>query len=91
MFSNQNLQKFCNNFYCKKCDYTTSRKSSYSDHLLSAKHQKSMVVNENLQKICTEYICDKCSKKYKDNSGLWRHKKNVLFQIIQKIIQIIQI
>jgi Txe/YoeB family toxin of Txe-Axe toxin-antitoxin module len=78
MFSNQNLQKICNNFYCEKCDYITSRKSSYNDHILSAKHQKSMVSNENLQKICNEYVCHNCSKKYKDNSGLWRHKKKCI-------------
>jgi Txe/YoeB family toxin of Txe-Axe toxin-antitoxin module len=75
MFSNQNLQKICTDFYCEKCDYSTSRKSSYTEHLMSAKHHKSMDGNENLQKICNEYICHKCSKKYKDNSGLWRHKK----------------
>jgi hypothetical protein len=34
-----------------------------------------MVGNENLPKICSEFICQNCSKKYKDNSGLWRHKK----------------
>jgi hypothetical protein len=34
-----------------------------------------MIGNENLPKICSEFICQNCSKKYKDNSGLWRHKK----------------
>jgi hypothetical protein len=34
-----------------------------------------MNVNQNLQKFCNEFICQKCNKKYKDNSGLWRHKK----------------
>ena len=75
MFSNQNLQNICAKYYCDICDYKTSRKSSYDEHLLSRKHQKAMVSNQNLQKMCNEYICQNCNKKYKDNSGLWRHKK----------------
>jgi len=75
MFSNQIMQKICNEYFCEVCDYKTVRKSSYDDHLLSRKHNKSMFVNQNLQKICNEFICQKCNKKYKDNSGLWRHKK----------------
>jgi hypothetical protein len=75
MDSNKILPKICSKFYCKNCDYGTRKKSSYDEHLLSAKHIKSMNSNENLPKICSEYICQNCSKKYKDNSGLWRHKK----------------
>jgi hypothetical protein len=75
MESNKILPKFCYKFYCEKCDYGTCKKSSYNDHLTSAKHLKSINGNEILPKICSEFICQKCSKKYKDNSGLWRHKK----------------
>jgi hypothetical protein len=75
MFSNNYLPKFCSKFYCNNCDYGTSKKSSYNDHLLSAKHQKSINGNDNSAKFCQDYICKKCDKKYKDNSGLWRHKK----------------
>ena len=75
MFSNEIMPKLCSNFYCEICDYGTSKKSSYDNHITSAKHTKSMVSNVILPKLCSEYICDKCSKKYKDNSGLWRHKK----------------
>ena len=75
MFSNDYLPKICSKFYCNNCDYGTSKKSSYSDHLLSAKHKKSIIGNDNSAKFCQDYICKKCDKKYKDNSGLWRHKK----------------
>ena len=75
MFSNEILPKFCFKYYCKNCDYKTSKKSSYNDHLLSKKHTKSIFVNQNLPKFCLNtFVCEKCSKKYKDNSGLWRHK-----------------
>ena len=75
MFSNENSAKICSKFYCEKCDYATSKKSSYSDHLLSAKHRKSTIVNEKSAKFCSKFYCDICNKTYKDNSGLWRHKK----------------
>jgi len=75
MFSNKILPEFCSRFYCEVCDYKTNKKSSYSDHLISTKHSKSIIGNQNLPKFCSEHICDNCNKKYKDNSGLWRHKK----------------
>jgi len=34
-----------------------------------------MVFNKNMQNNCSQYACSNCDKKYKDNSGLWRHKK----------------
>ncbi len=78
MDSNKNLPKFCSKFYCEICDYGTCKKSSYDDHLVSTKHAKSMIGNEILPKFCSEFICPNCSKKYKDNSGLWRHKKRCI-------------
>jgi hypothetical protein len=75
MFSNENLPAICFKYYCEKCDYGTSKKSSYDDHVSSTKHKKAMCFNENLPKICSNFVCKNCNKKYKDNSGLWRHKK----------------
>ena len=79
---NDFMPKLCSKFYCENCDYNTSKKSSYDNHLLSRKHKKSMVINDFMPKIndfmpkLCSYICDVCNKKYKDNSGLWRHKKS---------------
>ena len=78
MFSNNSLSKICQQFYCEKCDYATSKKSSYIDHLNSKKHNKSIISNEILPIFCHTFICTNCNKKYKDNSGLWRHKKTCL-------------
>jgi hypothetical protein len=75
MIGNKNLPEIRHRFYCKLCDYGTSKKSSYNDHILSSKHLKSMNVNENLPKFCSQFVCKNCDKIYKDNSGLWRHKK----------------
>jgi hypothetical protein len=82
MFVNPNPAKNCNKFFCKKCDFSTVRKSSYEEHLLTLKHQKSMFVNPNPAnpaKTCSDHICQFCQKSYKDNSGLWRHKKKCEF------------
>jgi len=78
MFSNPKLAKTCTEYFCASCYYTTERKSSYDMHLSTAKHQKSMVSNHiiaNIAKHCNQYVCQMCNKTYKDNSGLWRHKK----------------
>ena len=64
----------CPKYVCKKCDYKTSKKSSFNNHLKSDKHN-SMNVNKNNAQLCSKYICANCNKTYKDNSGLWRHKK----------------
>ena len=75
MFSNKNMPLLCPKFYCEKCDYGTSKKSSYNNHLNSNKHTKSMISNQIMPKLCSGFICNMCNKKYKDYSGLWRHNK----------------
>jgi hypothetical protein len=65
------------NFFCEKCDYTTSRKSQYDRHLLTAKHQKetmSPFSDDNVGQH-HNFICN-CGKEYKHRQGLWRHEKN---------------
>jgi hypothetical protein len=77
-------------FYCKNCDYGTCRKSSYDDHLLSAKHKKSRigdVLETNgdtiLPKICSSKLtCEKCNKEYASRNGLWKHKQKCINQTI---------
>ena len=75
MFVNPNPAKNGNKFFCENCNFATMRKSSYDDHVLTLKHQKSMFVNPKPAKTCKNNICQFCQKSYKDNSGLWRHKK----------------
>jgi hypothetical protein len=81
MFSNEKVGKSSTIFFrCEKCDYNTCKKFNYDKHILTAKHLNSMFSNENVAKVGGKenepYICNICNKIYKDNSGLWRHKKN---------------
>ena len=81
-----NKSKFCPKFYCEKCHYGTSKKSSYDDHLISKRHNNLISkrhnnlisINNILPKFCSGFICHICSKEYKDNSGLWRHNKKCI-------------
>ena len=85
MFSNENNPKLSLKFVCKNCDYRTSKKSNYNNHIRSAKHAKSMFSNENKPQLSHNYVCLLCSKEYKDNSGLWRHKKKCIASSNQEI------
>jgi hypothetical protein len=74
MFSNEKVAKSSTNiYYCDVCDYNTSKKYNYNKHNSTGKHKMAMFSNEKVAKSST-YNCE-CGKVYKDNSGLWRHKK----------------
>ena len=83
------MQKICKNNYCEKCDYSTLRKSSYNNHILSRKHILATTTDNTRQILCNKYACEVCNKEYKNRSGLWRHKK-VCFKTEEQI-QIIEL
>jgi hypothetical protein len=62
-------------FYCKLCDYICYKKQHYNQHLLTNKH-KTNEFNSVENKIVTKSFDCECGKKYKDRTGLWKHKKN---------------
>ena len=78
-FSNQNIAKNGDKYSCEKCDYYTSNLYDYKKHINTIKHKscdKSIFsMDENKKSQQHNFICENCNKKYKDNSGLWRHKK----------------
>jgi len=83
MISNKNMPVLCLKYYCANCDYGTSKKSSFNNHLNSVKHKKSIFSNQIMLKLCSKFICQSCNKEYKDNSGLWRHKKKCKIIILK--------
>jgi hypothetical protein len=73
--SSKKFQKYT----CEICCYETQRNSQYNRHLMTAKHKKnkndSKMVVKKFQKVPkSEYKCE-CGKKYKYDSGFYRHKK----------------
>jgi hypothetical protein len=67
-------------YVCESCDYCTSRKSQYERHVATNKHkqlQKSTKINNSVLESSTSFLCN-CGKKYKDRTGLWRHKKKCI-------------
>ncbi len=84
------MPKLCPRFFCKCCDYSTSKKSSYNNHLLSAKHKKSIIgdalvtnCDEIMPKLCQpKYTCEKCNKSYESRNGLWKHSKTCLNELV---------
>jgi hypothetical protein len=69
-------QKVAQTYYCEKCDYHTSKKSSFDKHNETKKHKVT------LSDVCHEvgdakvaYPCKNCDKVYYSRNGLWVHKK----------------
>ena len=79
----QKSLKIAKNYYCKCCDYSTCKKSDYSKHILTLKHEKrekdsKMVENgSHLSPNVAQYKCH-CGKIYKHDSGYYRHKKKCI-------------
>lgn len=78
----KNSQKVAQNFYCKICDYNTSKKTNYDKHIITHKHQRmtedyigGQKVAKSSQKVASLTFKCECGKKYKHRQGLWKHKK----------------
>jgi len=79
-------QKNRNIFECKSCNYLTSNKYDFTKHTETKKHiltclamvdgDLAMELSQKSQE--QKYICSTCNKGYKDNSGLWKHKKKCI-------------
>lgn len=77
----EKLLKVANKFVCEKCDYNTSKLSSYKKHLTTAKHLGKQKETEKLLKVADTYKCEYCSKLYHNRSSLWKHKQKCMYQL----------
>ena len=75
------MPKLCPRFSCSICDYHTSKKSSFDNHINSNKHKK--ITNDynggqNYAQIMpkgSDMLTCSCGKQYQHRQGLWKHKK----------------
>ena len=72
MIQNQVPKSSCK-YTCEKCDYYTNRKSQYTRHLQTKKHNDTNDTLNDTKKV-PNYKC-RCGKAYKYHTGLSRHKK----------------
>ena len=64
-----------NIFACQKCDFVCHKKSEWTRHISTRKHQTGdSLVTEVTTKNAT-LTCSNCQKVYKSRNGLWIHKK----------------
>ena len=69
--SEKNLAKY----YCDKCDFKCYQKGDWDRHIIRPKHTTNHDGNiKNIKKLEKTFVCD-CEKKFKTNSGLWKHKQ----------------
>ncbi len=102
-FGNQIMPKLCSSFYCKICDYTTSKKSTFINHNSSVKHKKmdletfgDQIMPKLCSKVGSNFYCKSCdyttSKKssFINHNLSTKHKKMDLEnQIMPKLCQTI--
>jgi len=83
----EKFQKGSKYFYCKKCDYSSNRKSQWIRHLSTTKHKMDNMDNpvDNPKSSKRIFLCH-CGKKYKYNTGLSKHKKKCV-SVMKETIQ----
>jgi len=71
-------------FNCEKCYYKCSKKSSWGQHLMTAKHQKA---NQKLINANEIFFCDFCNTTFKHQSSFCRHKKKCQIKYIENTVE----
>jgi hypothetical protein len=64
-----------NKYNCEFCDYICCKKSSWNQHILTAKHAKA---KNGLMQANKKYACNECNETFKHQSSYCRHKKKCI-------------
>ena len=68
-------EKNFSKYYCQTCDFKCSQKCDWNRHIQRQKHISNQSGNEmEIKKLEKTFFCN-CGKKFKTNSGLWKHKQ----------------
>ena len=69
------FNKIARNFTCEKCQYNTNKKSSFTKHIKTIKHNvTNSDVCHGVGDIKVAHVCKICQKVYGSRNGLWVHK-----------------
>jgi hypothetical protein len=72
-------------YECKNCLFITSKKTDYDRHILTQKHfVNNLATDGNIKNEEKCFCCEKCNKIYKDRTGLWKHKKVCIEEVINE-------
>jgi hypothetical protein len=71
ILGNENKSQNIYNYDCSCCNYYTTIKTNYLNHLSTEKHKKN--VNGESKQI--KYNCSQCKKEYLTYNALWKHNK----------------
>ena len=83
--SKNDSKKNADFYECKLCNFKCSKKSNYTKHLMTLKHNRHFLDSKKCQKMPHEkWVCD-CGKSYKFDTGYYRHKKKCNFGQVDKI------
>ena len=86
MTDTQRSKKFLT-FSCENCDFTCIRKSQYTRHLSTGKHEILTNTDSKSSKKFHTYTCS-CGKSYKYRQSLYSHKKKCKFEeIINEVVE----
>ena len=77
-------EKVAYNYICIICNYRCCKKSDYTKHINTRKHQTRTNRTINSPKVAPDYVCD-CGKVYKARNSLWYHKQRCNNSSIQPI------
>lgn len=75
MCDNEKIPKNPRIFSCENCNYNTNNSKDFKKHVLTSKHQKTIVsIQEIPENPKIQFQCV-CGKVYKERTGMWRHKQ----------------
>ena len=89
------VPKYAKKYTCDICDYICSKKSSFDQHNLTAKHKNKheMMTNGDTEVNQLNYFNEEkehecsCGKTYKHRQGLWIHKKKCTILNKEEVVE----
>jgi hypothetical protein len=86
--TDEKMPKNADKYICESCHFKCSKKSNYTKHLLTSKHQNTYKILTNTDiydaenaDIISSFNCN-CGKEYKHRQSLFNHKKKCNIDII---------